>query len=409
MSSNPIEIRFGDTANLTAFSRLRVSEARCIGDYRYMYSQGTSALVNDFTSTGGTITSDFTRNCVLLATTGSVNSRAVRQTKKYHPYISGTSNVAYATFVMNQPIDGLQQMVGLFDDLNGIFFRMNGTTPEFVVRKGGTDVSVVPRINWNEDKLLHLDFSKAQILFIDYQWLGVGRIRVGFVDGGIPVICHEFYHNNQITEVYMQQPSLPVRYEIKNTSTTGSTSTLMAICSAVYCEGSANPISYNKAVSSGATAVPTTATGNIVLAVRLRNALVGKHNRAIVKLAGYSLFTSSDCLYKILILPNSSVLANTPTWTAVPGYSWSEYTTNVPLASNWAANNDFHVLADSFASGSGGGYGTTPIQTINDNENNAIYQNYDSTDSQILAVVGITGSGGNPSNLRASLSWTEFK
>lgn len=178
----------GDSANLTAFSRLRTAEARLLGDYRYMYGSGTSVQMNDLTATGGTLTSDQARNCYIGAVTTTSGSRVVRQTKKYHPYTSGTSTMGLVTFVMNPAKTNLVQAVGMFDDLNGIFFRMNGTTPQFVIRKNGTDVEVVDQSSWNQSSMNYLDFSKAQILIIDYQWLGVGRVRVGFVHNGVPTL-----------------------------------------------------------------------------------------------------------------------------------------------------------------------------------------------------------------------------
>lgn len=403
---NPLWMGLGDTVNLTAFSRLRVAEARCIGDYRYMYNQGTTPQMNDLLATGGTITADYARDCMLMNVTGTSGSRAVRQTRKYHPYISGTSNAGYFTFVMDTPQTGLQQMVGLFDDLNGIFFRMNGTTPEFVIRKGGSDTEVKAQADWNKDKRLTLDFTKAQILFIDYQWLGVGRVRIGFVDNGFPIICHEFYHNNTTTEVYMNQPSLPVRYEIKNTTTNNVASTMMAICSSVYVEGSATDISYTKSLSNGNTGVAATnsADGYCVFAVRLQNTLVGKPNRSHAMLLGLSAIASTDCRIKVVILQDATALGGTPTWTNVPGYSWCEYTNGNTMASGWAAGNNYWVIKDAPVQGSGGNNSAVPLTPLVINSNNSIYQNYDSTGSQVFAIV-VYGAA----TVRASFEWAEIK
>lgn len=403
--SNPMWVGQADTANLTAFARMRVAEARCIGDYRYMYSQGTTPQMNDFLVNGGTITADYTRDCMLMAVTGTSGSRAVRQTRKYHPYISGSSNVAYMTFVMAAPQTGLQQMVGLFDDLNGIFFRMNGSTPEFVIRKNSVDNEVVSQANWNRDKRLNLDFTKGQILFIDYQWLGVGRVRIGFVDDGFPIICHEFYHNNSVTEVYMTQPSLPVRYEIKNTTTNNVASTLMAICSSVFVEGSASDISYTKSLSNGTgVAAPNSADGHCVLAIRLQNTLVGKPNRSHAILLGLSAIASADCRIRVVILQDATALSGTPTWTAVPGYSWCEYITSNAMTAGWQAANNYWVIKDAPVQGSGGNASTISLTPLIPNPNNSIHQNYDSTGSQVFAVV-VYGAA----TVRVGLEWAELK
>ena len=403
----------GDSANLTAFSRLRISESRLLGDYRYMYGSGTSVQMNDLTTTGGTITADQARNCYIGAVTTTSGSRVVRQTKKYHPYTSGTSTMGLITFVMNPAKANLVQAVGMFDDLNGIFFRMNGTTPQFVIRKNGTDVEVVDQSSWNQSSMSYLDFSKAQIAIIDYQWLGVGRVRIGFVHNGVPTYAHYFYHSNVVTETYMNQPSLPFRWEIYNSGATASISSLMMICASAYVEGSVGTTSYSKSVSTGPGSVIDVnstqgTTGVAILAIRLKNSLIGKPNRSFNELTGVSLFSTADTRYRLVVLPDSSKFLSAPTWADVPGYGWTEYATGVNMASSWDSDNNFSVLKDNFISGAGSGLGTNPEITIINNPMNAIYQNYDSTNSQVLAVI-VSRLGTTNTSCRASMNWLEIK
>jgi hypothetical protein len=82
-----------------------------------------------------------------------------------------------------------------------------------------------------------LDLTKAQILYIDLEWLGVGTVRMGFVINGNFYVCHKFHHANLITSTYITTASLPLRYEITNTGATISESTLKQICSTVLSEG----------------------------------------------------------------------------------------------------------------------------------------------------------------------------
>lgn len=403
----------GDSANLTAFSRLRTAESRLLGDYRYMYGSGTSVQMNDLIATGGTLTSDQARNCYIGAVTTTSGSRVVRQTKKYHPYTSGTSTMGLITFVMNAGKANLVQAVGMFDDLNGIFFRMNGTTPQFVIRKNGTDTEIVNQGSWNQSSMNYLDFSKAQILIIDYQWLGVGRVRVGFVHNGVPTYAHYFNHSNVTTETYMNQPSLPFRWEIYNSGATASVSSLMMICASAYVEGSLAINSFTKSVSTGtgsAIDVNSTqgTTGVAILAIRLKNSLIGKPNRSYNELVGLSLFSTADSRYRVVVLPNSSKFLSAPTWTSVHGYGWTEYATGVNMASNWDSDEEFAILKDSFIPGAGSGLGTNPVISVTANPFNAIYQNYDSTDSQVLAII-VNRIGSTNTSCRASMDWLEIK
>lgn len=426
-------IRYDDSANLTAFSRLRTADAKLLGEYRYMYGSGVSVEMNDKLVGGGQLVADHNRNAFLARVGTSSGDRVLRQTKQYHPYIAGTSNIGFLTFTLNSPKQNLVQSVGLFDDYNGILFRMNGSVPQLVIRKcadytsSNTSEQIVNISNWNIERFdgsmneynksgLLIDFTKSQILVIDYQWLGVGRVRIGFVIDGIVYYAHQFTHSNKVTEVYMHQPSLPCRWEIENVGTTSSNSELMIICAAVYCEGSDIETGFSRSVSTDGNVVALTnsnssnTTAHGIIAVRLKNKLINnKPNHSFARLKEFVLVTDQDVQYKMVVLPNKSYLANSNTqFSSVPGYGWCEYVTNFALNQNWSANNEFICISDGFATGSQGNKsGVVETNTI-DNRTSAIYQNYDSTDSQIFALVGYKVSG-NDTNIRASLNWLEVK
>ena len=418
--NNQQQVTYSDSANLTAFSRLRTAEAKLLGEYRYMYGTGTVYEMNDLTAGAGAITMDLARNCALATTTTANGDRAVRQTKKYHSYIAGTSNVCFITFTLNQPKTNLQQMVGLYDDNNGIFFRMNQTTAEVVIRKNSVDVEVVNQANWNKDKLdgslnenpsgYAIDFTKSQILYIDYQWLGVGRVRMGFVINGLPIIVHEFYHSNIVTEVYMYQASFPCRWEIKNIGVTSSNSSMMFICAAVYCEGADSETGFLRSTSTGTSSVSVTsansANGRIVLAFRLKNTLASKPNRAYAILKNYSIVSDQDLAFKLIVLPGSVALANSPTWSNVEGLGWCEYTKDAALSGTWTSLT-YKVLDSQFAVGTTNNKSGSAISGLIENRTNAIYQNYDSSDSEILAIVAYRLN--TDANVRASFQWLEMK
>ena len=84
---------------------------------------------------------------------------------------------------------------------------------------------------------LTLDISKAQIMFIDIEWLGLGTVRIGFVINGQFHHVHSFHHANLVTSTYITTASLPLRYELTNTGLTGLPSTMKQICSSVLSEG----------------------------------------------------------------------------------------------------------------------------------------------------------------------------
>jgi hypothetical protein len=109
---------------------------------------------------------------------------------------------------------------------------------------GSITETPVPQADWNGDKLdgtgasgLTLDITKAQILWMDIEWLGLGTVRIGFIINGQFITCHSFHHANLITSTYITTASLPLRYEIANTDATSSVSTMKQVCSTVISEG----------------------------------------------------------------------------------------------------------------------------------------------------------------------------
>lgn len=246
-SNNPVNVTFLPTAT-DAFGRLRISEPYTLFD-----SQQRFSLDNQFdssTASGGTVTYLTNESAAAMAVTTTVNSEAVRQSYRSMPYQPGKGLLVLATFAMGTLVTGIRQRVGYFNTENGLFFQADGTTLSFVLRSNSTptpgtpsDVRTVNQSSWNGDKLngtgpsgITLDPTKTQIFWCDFEWLGVGSVRAGFVINGQYIVCHTFNNANDQTTVYMTTAILPVRYEIKNTTGAAAT-TMKQICSSVVSEG----------------------------------------------------------------------------------------------------------------------------------------------------------------------------
>lgn len=232
--------------NFDAFGRLRVSNPFTLFDSQNRYASDPAFD----TSLTGSGTSTFLTNeaAVSMAVTTASGDKVVRQTKRRFPYQPGKSLSILTTFVMNEGKTNLRQRVGYFDDNNGVFLQRDGTELSFIVRTytGGSvdNTRKVVQSSWNGDKLdgsgasgITLDTTKAQVMFIDFQWLGVGNVRAGFVINGEYITAHTFENANEITKVYMQTATLPLRLEIENTGAAASSSSMKQICSTVSSEG----------------------------------------------------------------------------------------------------------------------------------------------------------------------------
>lgn len=241
-----------DGGNLDAFGKLRVS---------FPYTLFESKFISGFISnkwsnaiSGSTVTIDINNSLVNLEITGGTGSYAIHQSIQRSTYQAGKSQLGLLTFVMSSG-SSLVQRVGLFENdvtspippyepYNGIFLEKSGNTISICVANNGV-INRVTQSEWNMDRLdglggtgntsqINLDLTKSQIFLMDYEWLGVGRVRVGFNINGITYYTHEFLHANNIVGVYMKSPSLPIRYEIRSI---GGTGTLKQICSSVISEG----------------------------------------------------------------------------------------------------------------------------------------------------------------------------
>jgi len=238
----------GSTA-YDAFGRLRVSNPLTIFDSANVMSKNT--LFDEALTGSGTVSYTANKSTVNLNVTTASGDKVIRQSKRVMSYQPGKSLLILNTFVMNTPEEDLKQKVGTFDANNGIFFMADSTTLKIVRRTYVTGSAVDTEISqsaWNGDKLngtgasgYSLNVDKACILFTDYEWLGMGAVRVGFVIDGKFITAHTFYNANDLTTVYMQTANLPIRYEIETTGTISGAAVLQQVCSTCIIEGGYSP------------------------------------------------------------------------------------------------------------------------------------------------------------------------
>jgi hypothetical protein len=239
------EISYKNSPNIDAFGRLRVSNPFTLFDSSHRYSD--NGLWSTGSATGGTATFNSSQGLVDLGVTAASGSEVIRETVKVFSYQPGKSLFVLSTFVMNTAKTGLRQRVGYFGADNGYYLEQNNSTVSFVERSSVTGALVntpIAQASWNVDPMdgsgpsgITLDLTKSQILFMDLEWLGVGTVRIGFVINGNFYVCHKFHHANILPYTYITTASLPLRYEITNTSATSGVSTLKQICSTVLSEG----------------------------------------------------------------------------------------------------------------------------------------------------------------------------
>jgi hypothetical protein len=266
-----------DSGVVDAFGRQRVSNPYTLFDSSMRFDKRPDQWYE--IATGGGTTNFLTNASTLeLKTTTASGDTVLRRTKQRFPYQPGKSLVALQSFVGAPLSPGLIQEVGYFDDNNGVMLRASGTTLQFVVRSfttGSVVENVVNQSAWNLETFPALDFNKAQIFSADFEWLGVGRVRCGFVIDGSVVYCHEFNHANVINRTYMQTAILPLSYRINNSTAQASGATFQQICCSLLSEGGYEPDGATYSVNHSLASVPNVNGERVTAGIRMASGRTG--------------------------------------------------------------------------------------------------------------------------------------
>ena len=327
--STPVSVSIGGT-NTDAFGRLRVSEPYTLFDSSNRY-----AIDNQFstsTASGGTTAYLPNVAAVNMTVNTTSGSEVVRQSFRSMPYQPGKGLLVLATFCMNSPQTNLRQRIGYFGTQNGVYLEQNNTgSPSFVLRTyisgAVSNARSVSQANWNGDKLdgsgpsgLTLNLQLVQILWMDFEWLGVGSVRIGFIINGQYIVCHTFNNANIAagvgdapgTSVYMTTATLPVRYEITNTGVTAATSSLKQICSSVISEGGFEQTSIDHVArrTTEFNNITTAATFFPIVSIRLASTALG----AVVLPNRVQFLPLTNQNYEVALLKNPTLTG--ATWAA---------------------------------------------------------------------------------------------
>lgn len=312
------EIQFKANA-VDAFNRLKTSQPFTLFDSQHRYQENDKWDTS--TAVSGSATYMPNESAIDMAVTAASGSKVIRETKRTFPYQPGKSLLILTTFVFNAQKTNLRQRVGYFGTQNGIYLEQNDSSVYLVLRtsvSGSVDDTTykVQQSSWSGDKFdgtgesgRTIDFTKANIMWIDIEWLGVGDVRVGFIVDGRPVLAHTFHNDNLRTTTYMTTAILPLRMEIENTAATASASTAKQICATVMSEagyeGFSKRFNITKNGSSGTT-LTTAGTQYPMIALRLNSSrldsVVVPSNLSVV-LKETTSNKPDTILYRVLLNP----------------------------------------------------------------------------------------------------------
>ena len=315
-SSAGFPITFAASPNFDAFGRMRTSNPITLFDSSHRYRDNN--LWSSLTAVGGTYSFNQNQGLMNLTVNALSGSSVIRETTKAFAYQPGKSLLILNTFVFNPSATNLRQRVGYYGADNGIYLQLDGGVISFVERSlvngSPSTETITPKSDWNIDKMdgngpsgFTLDITKAQILWMDVEWLGVGTVRCGFVIDGKFVHCHSFHHANRIDSTYITTASLPLRCEITNKAATAGSATMKQICSSVISEGGYELRGLQQAVGTAITAPKTlTSAGTYYPVVSIR--LKASPNRldAIVIVTALSMMPVSTGNFSWRVIANGT-------------------------------------------------------------------------------------------------------
>ena len=349
-----------DGTNTDAFGRLRVSQPYTLFDSQNRYQvdgQFDTSIVS-----GGSTSYLPNEATVVMTVNTTSGAEVVRQSYRSMPYQPGKGLLSLNTFVMATGKINLRQRVGYFGTQNGVYFELTGTdTKAFVLRSyisGSVDDTSrrVEQSSWNGDKLngtgasgYTLDLTKPQILWMDFEWLGVGSVRCGFIINGEYIVCHTYNTANVYgSSVYMTTAILPVRYEITNTGTTASSSSMKQICSSVVSEGGYEQYSIGH-IARNTTKVSTIGlTAKPIVSIRMASNREG----SVIVPNRIQVLPITSQNYEIFLIKNATL----------SGASWSAVSTdpNVEQDTSATSYTGGSIVQTDYLSSSGSG-GNNPL------------------------------------------------
>jgi hypothetical protein len=313
---------------------------------------------------------------------------------------------------MNPAKANLRQRVGYFGADNGMYLELDGSNLYFVERTFVTGIATETRkaqADWNIDTMLGaghlnpsgvtLDISKAQILWMDIEWLGLGTVRLGFVVDGKFIHCHSFHHANLINTTYITTASLPLRYEIANTGITTSSSTLKQVCSTVISEGGYELRGLQQAVGTPVqTPVDLTTAGTYYTVISIRLKATPNRLDAIVILTALSILgITNNATYNWQVRASGTSVGGT----------WNDagLDSSVEYKIDGGTYTGGRILASGYLYGSN--QGSTPVDILKE----ALFKfqlERDALNGTPYELSLVASSNANGADIHGSMDWEEI-
>lgn len=307
-----------------AFGRLRVANPQSLIEINHIYDLSPKLMGLSLHDAGTTIT--HSSPAAILTVPNTSGRKIIHESHIYTTYLPGKSHLIRMT---GQLDDGFSiSGMGYGDNFDGIFLENQDGDLQIRFISSTIPGQLIKQENWNIDTLD--GYGKSAILFnkttavqllIDFSWLGVGRVRVGFDIGGNVIYVHEFLFSNSQPTAYMRTGSLPIRWYLEST---GVIASMKAICAVVTSEGGSDPFGFPFSVALK-TQVGTYAIGvrRPVISIRPKTTFNSLENNIQVILDNITFLSSTSDNLLIEIVRDGSLTG--ASWVSVHSESHVEY------------------------------------------------------------------------------------
>lgn len=351
----------GESPNLDAFGRLRVSNPEYVFDAQQTYDLQPLLFERITAGSGAAIAHDATNRCATLTFASTpTGGEAIMQTFEHFRYQPGRSDLTIITFNFKGGATNTLKFAGKSDGSNGVELQLNGATPRIMLYSdaavGDQEIAVA---DWDDPldgsgpSRKRVDWTKAQILVIDFQALYVGAVRLYLdIDRVLVPFCTIKNANIQANP-YIQTANLPVR--VGMTCTGEASTTMQFICASVISEGGAlEPQGFEHSLDVSGTG------GNDarahILSLRPKATFNSIVNRSKIILESIDFIVNSGTNNAKFELVLGQAITGTTTFSDVNAiYSSMEYNTAGTISGSPAI-----VLFSGYASATGGARITAP-------------------------------------------------
>ena len=403
---NPEFMAFKDGRDVDAFHRLRVSSPYSLFNNFNEFGSNARDWVALNVLTG---TSTFLPNeASMQMTTGGTadTASAIRQTRLGWRGNPGRSLLITMSQTIGAAVVNARKRVGWFNAENGIYLEQTSTGVRLARR---TDISGAPvdtaveQANWSIDRFdgtgpsgITIDWTLRQTMFMDIQYTGTGRARIGFIVGGQLWFAHEFASGNVALLTQIRTPNLPLRAEITNVGVAAGTATMKLTGTSVMSEGGDDVFAKGilNSASNGITEIGAAARRPI-LSFRSKATFNGLPNRGWIVPYDYAIVARTNSAYVELVVGGTLTGA---VWNSVGTDSLVEF----DVAAT-AITGGTSVIKGFVVSGSG----STATQAQSNIIDNFPISVDSLTSTQLNYSVVVTPFAGT-SNVSAAVNWKEI-